>query len=432
MTGRYPASTRVHQNGNDSFPDEEILVSRMFADSGYVSGLIGKLHLSRGDILEKRPKNDGYSFYKWSHHSTPDYPSGHDYADWLKQKGVDPAALYGKLQGAVGAGVPDEFHQTTWCTEVAIEFIQDHTEEPWFLNINPFDPHPPYDPPEEYLKRYSDKELPPPIFREEDILHQEIFSEIDQQARRAINPFQANEGENSVQNIKRADLGSYPPEHFSWKDIKACYYAMIEKIDDSLGKIVKALEESGQLDNTIIIFTSDHGELLGDHGLIYKGCRFFEALTHVPLIISWPEGFARDYVSNMLVELVDIVPTVLEAAGIPVPYYVQGKSLASFLTAPTANYSHKDHVICEYHGAIGGPQMPDQTHGVMFYDGRYKVSVYAGHSIGEIYDLEADPEETHNLWFDDNFLAQKADLVQQAFSGYLGTVDTGIERTGLY
>jgi hypothetical protein len=89
------------------------------ADAGYDCGLIGKLHLNRCQILEARTENDGYRYYKWSHHPNPDYPEGHDYADWLeKEKGVDPVELYGKIQGSVAAGVPTELHQTTWCSEM--------------------------------------------------------------------------------------------------------------------------------------------------------------------------------------------------------------------------------------------------------------------------------------------------------------------------
>ena len=76
------------------------------------------------------------------------------------------------------------------------------------------------------------------------------------------------------------------------KTLQAAYYAMIKLIDDQVGRILDALEESGQRDNTVVIFMSDHGETLGDHGLIQKGCRFYEGLVHVPLILSWPGQFA--------------------------------------------------------------------------------------------------------------------------------------------
>ena len=94
LTGRYPATHQVHRNGADFFPDSETLVTRLLADAGYDCGLAGKLHLSRAkDRIEKRP-DDGYRFYRWSHHPNPDWPEGHDYAEWLhNEKSVDPYEL---------------------------------------------------------------------------------------------------------------------------------------------------------------------------------------------------------------------------------------------------------------------------------------------------------------------------------------------------
>ena len=90
ITGRYPSTHHVHRNGNECFPDSEVLVTKLFANQGYDCGLSVKLHLSRGSVLERRPKDDGYRYYKWSSHHSPPLSEGHDYADWLKKKGVDP------------------------------------------------------------------------------------------------------------------------------------------------------------------------------------------------------------------------------------------------------------------------------------------------------------------------------------------------------
>ena len=434
LTGRYPASTQVHRNGNESFPDHEVLVSKLFADAGYECGLVGKLHLSRSDILERRPTDDGYSYFKWSHHPNPDYPTGHDYADWLEAKGIDPQELYGSLSGAIGPGVPDELHQTTWCTEMSVDFITSRRDRPWLLSINPFDPHPPFDPPPEYLSRYNPEELPLPLFQPSDMEHQRLLYEIDQQTREAIDPRNAAESAQTVDmsGVARGDLGSVPPSSYDPRMVMACYYAMIEKIDQSLGVLLDTLEQTGQRDNTIVLFTSDHGELLGDHGLIYKGCRFFEGLTHVPLVMSWPGQFASNVRNNALVELVDLAPTLLECAGVEIPYYMQGKSLLPLLRDPGSHPHHKDHVVCEYHGAVGGKAMWDQTHGTMYYDGRYKVCVYAGHDIGEIYDLQTDPQEFDNLWHNRSFSQKKSDLLLRSYHAYMGTVTPGVRRTGVY
>lgn len=435
LTSLYPSSHQVHRNGNAYFPDHLTLVTKILADNGYDCGLVGKLHLSRGDILEKRPKNDGYRFYKWSHHPNPDYPEGHAYADWLEEKGVDPIELYGKLSGAVGPGIVDELHQTTWCTEMTTQFIREDREGPWMISINPFDPHPPFDPPPEYLERYKVEDLPMPIFQESDIEHQKLFRDLDQQTRDAINPYKMKNADSDIPDVPRGDLGSVPPTFYDPKKVKACYYAMIEKIDQSVGEIIDTLKELGEYENTIFIFTSDHGELLGDHGLIYKGCRFFESLVHVPLIISYPAKAVKGKRLAALVESIDIAPMLLEAAGIPIPQQMQGKSLLPLLTEEVDNkdkHAHRDFVISEYLGAIGSAVMVDQSHGVMYYDGKYKVCIYQGHDIGEIYNLEDDPNEFNNLWFSKEHSSLKAELLHKAYMGYLSTITPGVERTGIY
>ena len=107
---------------------------------------------------------------------------------------------------------------------------------------------------------------------------------------------------------------------------------MIKLIDDQVGRILAALEESDERENTIVIFTSDHGETLGDHGLILKGCRFYEGLTRVPLIWSWPGAFRAGVRSPALVELTDIAPTLLDVCGLPLPNYMTGRSLLPILS----------------------------------------------------------------------------------------------------
>ena len=104
-------------------------------------------------------------------------PEHHAYHRWLvEEKGVDPAAVYGGLAGFCGAGVPAELHQTTWCTEMAIRFVREPRDGPWLLSLNPFDPHPPFDPPAAFLERYDPSSLPPPLFRASDLERQKAPS----------------------------------------------------------------------------------------------------------------------------------------------------------------------------------------------------------------------------------------------------------------
>ena len=205
---------------------------------------------------------------------------------------------------------------------------------------------------------------------------------------------------------------------------------MIELIDDNVGRMLEALEGSGQLDNTVVIFTSDHGEMLGDHGLLLKGCRFYEGLTRVPLIFSLPGQFLEGERRQALVELVDIAPTLLELAGLPIPERMQGRSLAPLLTDAAANDSHREYARCEYYSALN-PDAREHFSGsyaTMIRDDRYKLVVYHGHGLGEMFDLREDPHEFVNLWDDPAMLPVKLRLMQQSFDALAFAVDTGSEQ----
>src|SRR5690606_18760632 len=117
--------------------------------------------------------------------------------------------------------------------------------------------------------------------------------------------------------------------------VRAAYWAMIDLIDEQVGRIIQALEKSGQLDNTIIIFMSDHGELLGDHGIYLKGPHFYDPAVRVPLIVSWPGRIEKNKRVSAMTELLDLAPTLLEAAGLPIYEGMQGRSLWSLLTGRT-------------------------------------------------------------------------------------------------
>jgi len=425
LTGRYPAAHQVHRNGNAYFPAHEKLVTKIFAEAGYDCGLVGKLHLSAAKEFEVRP-DDGYRAFYWSHHPTPDASRGHDYETWLRhEKGVDPRELFAPINYFCGPGVPVPLHQTTWCSEMAIRFVTEQRDGPWLLSVNPFDPHAPFDAPPEYLAKVDSASLPLPLFRESDIERQAAFAAIDQQTKVAADPRIRRKIVPTPAGDHDA-IASAPPREYDALDVKANYYAMIMLIDDQLRRLVAALRDCGQLDDTIILFTSDHGELLGDHGLILKGCRFFDGLVRVPLIFRWPERFLRGCVSDALVETVDLAPTLLEAVGLPIPDAMQGRSLMPILTGAVAPDRHKPHVISEYYDAMGGH--PGHTHGSMVFDGRYKSVVYHGHAIGELYDHAEDPGEFENLWDRAQARDLKAERLKAHLDAMMGTIGAGPPR----
>lgn len=401
MTGMYPARVHNTRNGNESFPGYPPVITKLIADSGYDCGLIGKFHLqSSGHRTEPRI-DDGFRYWKFSHAPRDDWPSGHDYADWVRERGGDLDAMRDSPER-----VPGEFHQTTWASERAMEFIAESRQQPWLLNINVYDPHPPFVPPKSYADQFDPESMPGPYYRPSDLQQQERLKEVDFQG------------------------GALPPEENDAKRNQALYYAMIAQVDDQFSRILQLLRETNQIDNTVIIFTSDHGETLGDHGLFQKGCRFYEGLVRVPLIFSWPKQFVRDRQSSALVELLDMTATIVELAGLPRPEYMQGRSLMPILRGEAPADRHREFVRCEYFDALdphftGG----SGTFATMYRDHRYKLSIYHGLELGELYDLENDPWEFDNLWDSPEHQQLKLRLMHASFDAHVTlTTDVGSRR----
>ena len=410
MSGLYPSRVHNTRNGNATFPDERPLISKLIADSGYDCGMIGKFHLqSSGKRTEPR-LDDGFRVWQFSHAPRDDWPVGeHDYADWVRERGGDLNAMRESPER-----VPPEFHQTTWATERAIEFIDDAGKardegQPWFLNLNIYDPHPPFIPPREYEEKFDPDALPGPHFEPGDLETQAKLKDADFQ-----------------------DEVRSPAEHDAFR-AQARYYAMISLIDDQLARLLAHLEASGQAENTIVIFTSDHGETLGDHGLMYKGCRFYEGLVRIPLLFHAPgRGIRSDFQSDALVEWLDLSATLLDLAEVPVPDYHQGKSLLPLLTEPaTDSAAHREFVRSEYFDALA----PEFTGGhgafaTMHRTRTHKLCLY--HSlggVGELYDLETDPWEHKDLWDDPASREIRDRLIHESFDAHVMlTTDVGSER----
>jgi arylsulfatase A-like enzyme len=400
LTGRYPETIRACINGNDQWADAAPLITKTLADTGYDCGLAGKLHLSRAKgRIERRP-DDGYRVFHWSHHPYPDWPEGHAYDTWLKRQGVDFKKTYRKNDRSM----PARWHQTTWCADRAIDFIKEKRNGPWLFSLNCFDPHPPLDPPKKYLARFDVDSLPGPLFRP---------SDLEAQAR--------------LKGVRFQTKAKAYDEHEA-RLHQARYWAQIELIDENVGRLLNVLDETGQRDNTIVIFTSDHGEALGDHGLRAKGCRFYEGLVRVPLITSWPGGFKQNLRSDALVELVDIAPTLLEAANLPVSDAIQGRSLTPILTGRSNPNEHRDFVRCVYFAALPGPP----TRATMIRTKDYKLVRYHHHEPGELFDLRKDPGEFDNQWSNPEYREIRQTLLEKSLDAAAEAIDIGPRRTGRF
>lgn len=410
LTGRYPRTTRCRQNGQ-TIPADERLLPRILKDHGYRCGLSGKLHLSScSDGKVETRIDDGYDEFYWSHHPQPDWPEN-CYQQWLNKKGVCWDELYAAREDDyVKAGVPTEYHQTTWCAEMAIDFIRNQGETPWLFSVNMFDPHHPFDPPAEYLERYDPAQMPLPKWSSGELDEKTTFQRLDHQWA------------HNTAGGMRVDAIS-PAQS---QRITAAYYAMIELIDDQVGRMLDALEETGQMHNTIVVFMSDHGEMLGDHGLYLKGPHFYEEAVHVPLIMQWPNRFQRGLRSDALVELVDLVPTFCDAVGISIEPQIQGKSLFGICSGNQDSDVHRNEVYCEYTNSW----THHRSYGSMLRTRTHKIIVYHGIDEGELYDLREDPDEFTNLWNDSASTGVKIEMMKRAFAASVFTMDPLPQRLG--
>ena len=412
LTGRYPRTCRTRQNGAD-IPEDEVLVTQLLAEAGTVCGLSGKLHLSACNPsvctdMERRI-DDGYAEFHWSHHSGGGWGLYNEYWAWLAEQGlayetpVHPECAY------IHQGMPVEAHQTTWCAEKACEFVRARAEDgrPWLFSVNVFDPHHAFDPPEAYLARYVDRldEIPLPNYRP---------GELDDKP-----PYQAVDHEGAYGGAAGLPYDEMSERDHRW--VRAAYWAMCDLIDEQVGRMLAVLEETGQAENTIVVYTSDHGELLGDHGVYLKGPFFYEPSVRVPLIVAWP-GHIQPRRSAALVELTDLAQTVLDAVGLSHHPGMQGRSLWPLLTGEADADQHREDVYCEYYNAMPWHKAPTAQM-TMVRTERFKLTVDHPTSSGELYDLERDPQETSNLWYDAGYAEVKTEMLIRLCNRMAWTVD---------
>lgn len=432
LTGRYPVTTHLRQNGQD-IPESEVLITKLLADAGYVCGLAGKFHLSACDHRirnfgraaknwgrrpwheffrgTERRVDDGYSEFHWDHAPAGVNPSS-AYTRWVDRKGGTFVREPREDQPLVGKGMPDELHQSTWCAEMTCDFLRGYADSdiPWLYSVNPFDPHFDFNPPDAFLEPYLDRldEIPLPAWREGELAAKPAYQE-------------------AFAHSRKYDLSKLTERDHRY--LRAAYWAMCDHLDVNLGRILDCLEETGQRENTVVIFTSDHGELLGDHGIYQKGPFLYDGAIRVPLIVSWPGMIPQGRRLDTMVELGDLAPTLLEAAGVPRPPGMQTQSFWELLTDDALPDRHRDDIYCEYYNSNPNPEpiycTALRTH-------RHKLVVWHGQELGELYDLENDPAEIENRWADPDLAAVKLELMKRLCDRMAFTADPLPERIGIF
>lgn len=353
-------------------PDPTLAES--FRDAGYQTQGIGKMHVyperSRLGFDDVR-LHDGF-LHAARRRAERDLASIDDYLPWLrKQPGMSVTSDYAdnglncNSYTARPWDKPESAHPTNWLVSEAIDWLyRRDTTAPFFLYLSFHRPHPPFDPPQWAFEQYLDApvaDLP-------------MGDWLDDYAK-----FRADGDADAV--VGAADAESH-------RRALAGYYGLMSHIDGQIERFLAALGDFGLRADTIVVFTSDHGEMMGDHGMYRKG-QPYQGSARIPLIISIPgttTGARRH--CREVVELRDLMPTLLAAAGIPAPESVDGKSLLPILqdadAGPVREYLHGEHVLL-------GQSLQWVT------DGRRKFVWMSGSGQEQFFDLERDPQETRNL-----------------------------------
>jgi arylsulfatase A-like enzyme len=290
-------------------------------------------------------------------------------------------------------GMPEEAHDLRWITDQAIAFIerQAGAGRPFLCFCSYHELCPPCTPPETFAGRYDPADMPVPELRENDLARKPPFY------RQCYEGYVAN--------------GRQPDEETLRRYI-ASYYDQAAFVDKQFGRIVAALREAGVWEDTIVLFTADHGLSLNDHYQWRHGPFLFDQVINVPMIWRAP-GMARaGTVTDELVESVDIMPTVLEMCGVPAPPGVQGRSMAPLLRSEGKTRG-RDSVLVQERQAPDlaarglNPESITQV-GVRTRD--WKLIHYRDAPWGELYDLRNDPGEFDNLWSDAGYTAARREM----------------------
>lgn len=349
ITGQFPDANGVRRNGIE-VPDPEWGLARSFRDAGYRTGMFGKTHFAplRKDYAPDakfHTWHEGETYYGFEEraitHDLKDYVSdvatayfptpesrgkthafdADDYLDWVKEVAPDAweLAVREGLSGREAVIAPElwtselpvALHQSRWTVDRTRDFIERHRDERWFAWCSFVDPHHPFNAPREYRDRYDSTTFAEPVWSDDEFalrshFHQERSSE------------------------QRDTWLTH------WREYRAQYYAMLTLIDDEIGRLLGFLEETGLAGDTLVIFTADHGEMLGDHRLSRKGLFHYEPLIRVPLAMSWPGHLPEGTRQDGIVQHVDLPATMLDAAGIALAPQHQGMSLLPWASGEQA------------------------------------------------------------------------------------------------
>ncbi len=341
--------------------DEDKSWPALLTGAGYNTHAIGKGHFVYG-------QSHGFKSREQQEENCSK-PEMDDYVAWLKERGLDyyePQGMRGEMYYIPQIATnPIEAHPTTWVGDRSIDFIEKAGDDaaPWAMFTSFIHPHPPFAPPKPWHKLYRTPMMPLPNVPDNP---QSFHTYANKQCNR----------------YKFRDRGI---DQNLVRTIKAYYYACISYVDYQIGRIIEKLEETGQLENTLIIFTSDHGEYLGDYNCFGKRS-MNDAASRVPMIVRYPQRFRADVRCSEPTSLVDLLPTITDTCGIPRSGLVlDGEDLAQVANGKSARKA----VYSQFGATSWGIYMHVEKNWKYFYS--------ADNEKEYLFDRRTDPNETHNL-----------------------------------
>lgn len=434
FNGLTPRGHGVRTNGiplDSSIPT----MTEALRHAGYRTHGIGKIHLNhfgfpKGSDPEKlNPLDYPESHYMWRQDKikklpepyygleTVDYVGGHgsylygEYLNWLKKEHPDAIDMLGPNSGKASASkaeqlwkmpLPQELHVSKWIGDKAISFLESEAnkKKPFFLWCSFPDPHHPYCAPQPWADMYNPGDVQMPMRREGEL--------------NTLPPHYRTIYESSIPLSGRSSPTKMSDDQL--RDIVAMTYGMISLVDYHIGRVLDTLQRLKMREHTVVVFMSDHGDMMGDHWIINKGPFHFDGLIRIPFLWSWPDHFEFRMSTNALVSLLDFAPTILDLAGVPIPEGTvpitpeadkmlspwPGKSIKPILTGQES--SVQDSALVENDEDYLGLRLRT----IVTND--YKMTVYPGQPYGELFYRQNDPCELQNLWDDPAHQDVKKDL----------------------
>lgn len=426
LTGQYPSQHGAYTLGTKLLEDRPT-INDVWKEHGYRTGLVGKAHFQPLRGTDEYPSIESYPTLQdlefWKSYTGPFYGFddfelarnhtdeahvGQHYALWMEEKGLKNWRDYfSKPTGTMDSqkhkwNIPEEYHYNAWIAERTNHYLEEYKQQdqPFFLWASFFDPHPSYLVPEPWDTMYDPECLTVPQGRPGEHDNNSPFLRFTQDEKPSLDKYGINPDSRWIHGLQ-----SHVQDKASLAKDIAVYYGMISCMDKYIGRILDRLEELGLAEDTLVVFTSDHGHYYGHHNLIAKGPFHYEDGVRVPMIVRWPGKVEAGARSTAIQSLVDFAPTFLNAAGIDHPRFMSGSNQLPVWTGDAEQV--RDHALVE------NTHEPEQCVLRTYVDNRYKLTIYQSLGCGEFFDLQEDPGECHNRWDDPAYAAQKATVLHR-------------------